>query len=157
MATKIDAARAATKAGIDCVIANGMAKDVLCRIAINGEAVGTVFESGKKAFVAKKRWIAFSSRPKGVISVDDGARAALAEKDKSLLASGIAGVEGSFASGDVVSIAGRDGAEFARGVANYSSGEISKIKGLKTSGYKAALGYKGRDEVVHKDNLAILK
>ena len=156
MATKIEAARAATKAGIDCIIANGRAKDVLSRIVIGGEPVGTVFESGRKAFVAKKRWIAFSSKPKGSIRVDDGARKALSEKDRSLLASGIISAEGTFASGDAVSIAGEDGEEFARGLSNYSSGEISKIKGLKTSGYKGALGYKGRDEVVHKDNLVIL-
>ncbi len=156
MATKIDAARAATKAGIDCIIANGKAKDILSRIVLGREAVGTVFESGKKAFVAKKRWIAFSSRPKGAICVDDGAKTALSEKDKSLLASGIVSVDGDFSSGDVVSIAGKDCAEFARGLTNYSSGEITKIKGLKTSGYKVALGYKGRDEIVHKDNLVIL-
>jgi len=156
MATKIDAARAAAKAGIDCIIANGRARDVLRRIALDGEAVGTVFAGGRKAFAAKKRWIAFSSRPKGVIRVDDGARAALSEKDRSLLASGIVGVEGAFASGDAVSIAAKEGPEFARGLSNYSSAEISKIKGLKTSGYKTALGYKGRDEVVHKDNLVIL-
>jgi glutamate 5-kinase len=156
MATKIDAARAATKAGLDCVIANGKAKDILSRIVLDGEPVGTVFESGKKAFVAKKRWIAFSSRAKGAICVDDGARVALSEKDKSLLASGILSVEGDFSSGDVISITGKGGVEFARGVSNYSSGEVVKIKGLKTSGYKGALGYKGRDEVIHKDNLVIL-
>jgi glutamate 5-kinase len=156
MATKIDAARAATKAGVDCVIANGKAKDILSRIILDGEPAGTVFGSGKKAFAAKKRWIAFSSRPKGSLCVDDGAKTALSEKDKSLLASGIMSIDGDFSSGDVISIAGKDGAEFARGLTNYSSIEVAKIKGLKTSGYNGALGYKGRDEVVHKDNLVIL-
>jgi glutamate 5-kinase len=156
MATKLDAARAATKAGIDCIIANGTAKDIIYRIAVEGEPVGTVFESGRKSLAARKRWIAFSSRPKGVIYVDDGARTALAHRDKSLLASGIVSVEGQFVCGDAVSISGADGAEFARGLSNYSIADLVKIKGLKTSGYKSALGYKGHDEIVHKDNLAIL-
>ncbi len=156
MATKIASARAATKAGVTCIIANGRAKNVLYRIVVDGERVGTSFESGKEKYVAKKRWIAFSSRAKGAIRVDDGARSALCEKDRSLLASGITGVNGDFASGDVVSIAGGDGEEFARGVVNYSSGEIAKIKGRKSGELLSVLGYKGKDEVVHKDNLAIL-
>lgn len=156
MATKIEAARSAVKAGIECVIANGRAKDVLCRIALDGEFTGTVFASGRRAFAARKRWIAFSSRTKGAVTVDDGAKAALSESHRSLLASGIVKVEGSFASGDTIGIADNSGLEFARGVSNYSSDEVSKIKGLKTAGYKVALGYKGADEVVHKDNLVIL-
>jgi glutamate 5-kinase len=65
-------------------------------------------------------------------------------------------VDGDFSSGDVISITGKDDVEFARGLTNYSFAEVVKIKGLKTSGYKGALGYKGKDEVVHKDNLVIL-
>jgi glutamate 5-kinase len=156
MATKIEAASAASKAGIDCVIANGSAKDVLRRIVLGGEPVGTLFAGGGAAFAAKKRWIAFSSRAKGSVRVDDGARSALAERNRSLLASGIVRVEGPFAAGDTVRICGASGEEFARGVSNYSSSDILKIKGLKTAGYRAALGYKGADEVVHKDNLVIL-
>lgn len=156
MATKIEAARYAVKAGIDCVIANGTSKDVISRIVSGGDFVGTIFASGSKALAARKRWIAFSSKPKGMVLVDDGARSALKDRDRSLLASGVIGVEGAFASGEVVGIAGRDGAEFARGIVNYSSSEISKIKGMKTSGYKSALGHKGADEVVHRDDLAIL-
>ena len=156
MATKIDAARAVTKAGIDCVIANGRAKNVLYRIAVENERVGTAFGSLKQKFVARKRWIAYSSRPKGSIRVDDGARGALCDKDKSLLASGVVDVGGAFVLGDVISISDKDGREFARGIANYSSGDLSKIKGLKTANFKSVLGYKGPDEVVHKDNLVIL-
>jgi glutamate 5-kinase len=156
MATKIEAARSAVRAGIDCVIANGATKDIVSKIASGGDFVGTVFASGSRTFAARKRWIAFSSRPKGVVRVDDGAAAALKEKHRSLLASGIIGVEGSFSSGEVVSIAGKDAGEFARGLANYSSSEILKIKGMKTSGYKSVLGSKGADEVVHKDDLVIL-
>jgi glutamate 5-kinase len=156
MATKIAAARFATSAGIDCVIANGTSKDVLKRIVLGAEAAGTVFISGKSSLAARERWIAFSSAKKGVISVDEGAVRALAEKDRSLLASGVTGVGGAFAAGDVVGITGPDGREFARGISNYSSSEVSKIKGMKTSGYRQALGHKGADEVVHKDDMVIL-
>jgi len=156
MATKIEAARAVAKAGIDCIIANGRAGDILVRIAVDNEPVGTIFAGSKSSMDARKRWIAFSSRPKGAIVVDDGAKTALAQKAKSLLASGVLGVDGTFKAGDAVSIADPLGAEFARGLSNYSSGDLAKIKGLKTSGHKGVLGYKGKDEVVHKDNLVIL-
>jgi len=156
MATKIDAAKNVTKAGIECVIANGREKNILGRIVLLGEDVGTKFTSQAVKIMAKKRWIAFSSKPKGEIHVDDGAKEALSVKDKSLLASGILDVEGSFIRGDVVRIAGSDGKEFARGVSNYSSGEISKIKGRKTGQISEILGHKKDDEVVHKDKLVIL-
>jgi glutamate 5-kinase len=155
MATKLEAVRRVTSAGIECVIANGRKKDVILKAAL-GEDVGTTFKGGGVKIIAKKRWIAFSSKPKGAIRVDNGAKEALSDKDKSLLGSGIIGVEGDFASGDVVTIIDKEGKEFARGVASYSSAEISKIKGLKTSQIKAALGYDGEDEVIHKDNLVIL-
>ena len=155
MATKIDAALAVTRAGIDCVIANGKTEMVLVRIVIKGENIGTAFKGKKEKFIAKKRWIAFSSKTKGAIRIDEGAEEAL-KKNKSLLASGIAAVEGSFDPGDVVAITDASGKEVARGVVSYSSAEVSKIKGMKTADFKAALGYKGRDEVVHKDNLVIL-
>jgi len=155
MHTKVECARTASEAGIECVMANGRKKDVILKI-IDGESIGTTFKRGKVRFVARKRWIAHTSKPKGKIVIDDGAMVALTEKDKSLLASGIAGVEGNFVSGDVVSISGKNGREVARGVANYSSAEIAKIKGLKSNKIKGVLGREGRDEIVHKDNLVIL-
>ena len=155
MATKLEAVRRVTSAGIECVIANGKKKDVILKAAM-GEAVGTSFKGGSVKIIAKKRWIAFSSRPKGSIKVDNGAKEALSEHDKSLLGSGIVDIEGDFSSGDVVKITDKEGHEFARGVVNYSSAEIVKIKGLKTSQIKAALGYHGEDEVIHKDGLVIL-
>jgi glutamate 5-kinase len=156
MATKISAAKAATGAGIDCVIANGAEKDILTRIVLEGELAGTVFACSRKSLDARKRWIAYSSKPKGMIIVDEGAVAALKHKDRSLLASGIVSVDGVFSSGDVVGIASKDGGEFARGISNYSSAEVGKLKGSRTSAYKQALGYKGADEVVHKDDLVII-
>ncbi len=154
MATKIECAGAVAEAGIECVIANGRVKDVLLKI-MAGEDVGTTFNSKKAKFIARKRWIAYSSRPKGRIIVDDGAREAL-NKDKSLLASGILRGEGIFNLGDVVSITDKSGKEIAKGMVNYSSAEVMKIKGLKSTKIKSVLGHKGHDEVVHKDNLVIL-
>lgn len=156
MASKLDAARAATRAGIECVIANGTKKNMLLQLLIEGNTEGTVFKCGGEKPLAKKRWIAFSSRPKGSIRIDAGAVTALEEQNKSLLASGILGVEGNFDSGDTVRITDKTGKEFARGLSNYSSGELARIKGRRTKDFKEALGYPGRDEVIHKDNLVIL-
>jgi len=155
MATKLECARTVVEAGIECVMANGKKKDIILKI-VNGENVGTTFTSKKARFIAKKRWIAYSSKAKGRVIVDDGAKAALLKKDRSLLASGIIDTEGSFASGDVISIVDKDGKELARGLVNYSSSEVSKIKSLKSEKFKHVLGYKGHDEVIHKDNLVIL-
>lgn len=155
MASKLESIRRATASGIECVIANGKTKNVITDI-IAGKSVGTRFRSSGTKLLAKKRWIAFSSRPGGSIYVDDGAREALSDKNKSLLASGIIEVDGQFVAGDVVRIADRNFKEFARGLTNYSSSELLKIKGLKTGEIKNALGYKARDEVIHKDDLVIL-
>ncbi|MDD5422268.1 MAG: glutamate 5-kinase, partial [Candidatus Omnitrophica bacterium] len=155
MSTKLECAKNSAQAGIECVIANGKKKDVLLGI-MSGEDVGTVFGRREKRFIARKRWIGFSSKPKGTLRIDDGAREALKKKDKSLLASGVSAVSGHFVSGDVVSIVDNALVEIGRGVVNYSSAELSKIKGMKTAQFKAALGYKGKDEIVHKDNLVIL-
>lgn len=155
MASKLESIGRATASGIECIIANGKRKNVLADI-IDGKCVGTRFKSSGTKLLAKKRWIAFSSKPRGSICVDDGAREALSNKHKSLLASGIIEIEGQFVSGDVVKIADRNSAEFARGLTNYSSSELLKIKGLKTGQIKDALGHKAKDEVVHKDNLVIL-
>lgn len=155
MSTKLEAARIVTRAGIECTIANGRAKDVLAKIVLEGEGIGTTFKCTDAKFIAKKRWIAYSSRAKGAISVDDGAKEAL-KKNKSLLASGILGVAGNFKSGDVVNVVDADNEELARGLSNYSSEEVAKIKGMRSGRFKSILGYDGSDEVIHKDNLVVL-
>lgn len=155
MASKLEAVRKATASGVECIIANGKDKRILLDI-MEGKSVGTRFRSSGTKLLAKKRWIAFSSKAKGTIVVDSGAKEALTDKNKSLLSSGIVGVNGSFAAGDAVRITDKNFKEFAVGLVNYSSSELLKIKGLKTGEIKAALGYKGADEVIHKDNLVIL-
>ena len=155
MATKIKAASVVTDAGIPLVIANGRDEDILIKV-ISGENVGTLFIPKLNKMTARKRWIAFSTRPKGAVVVDSGAKRALAEKEKSLLSSGIIGVEGKYEATDIISIKDDKGIEFARGLVNYSSEEIQVIKGAKSRQIEAMLGYKYYDEVIHRDNLVII-
>ena len=155
MATKLEAAERVTSSGIDCIIANGRRADII-QDAISGSAVHTYFKAKSVKAKAKKRWIAYSSKVKGRIFVDDGAKTALNEKGKSLLASGIIKKEGSFEAGEVVGIVDVKGKEFARGLTNYSSKEIERVKGLKTVEIESVLGYMDYDEIVHRDNLVLL-
>jgi len=155
MITKIQAAKTATESGIACHFANGTTKDVLLKIE-EGEEIGTLFEPCANCLGAKKLWIAFTSKKKGSLAVDKGAKEALVERNKSLLSSGITRVEGNFNIGDTVGVCDNKGEEFARGLVNYSSKEVDKIKGLKTNQIDQVLGYKHYDEVVHRDSLVIL-
>ena len=93
--------------------------------------------------------------PRGKLTIDDGAKKALLEKGKSLLPSGIVGVEGDFSQGDPVSCVDSYGATIAKGLVNFSSDEIRKIMGLKSVKISQVLGYKDYDEVIHRYNLAI--
>jgi len=155
MGSKLEAAGIVTRAGGQAVIASGTRPEVLAEIA-RGEAVGTYFPTSFGRIRSRKCWIAFSCLKKGRILVDEGARRALADGGKSLLASGITGVEGTFRAGDMVTVAGPDGAEFSRGLVNYSSREVELIRGEKTGKIRSILGSKPYDEVIHRDNLLIL-
>jgi len=138
------------------IIANGRQPDVLSKI-MNYNNVGTLFLPYKKKITSRKRWIGFTVRPKGKIYIDDGALNALLKKGKSLLPSGVVKVDGNFIKGDIVSILkANEGRETARGLMNYSSGEVHKIKGLRSSLIKKTLGYKPYDEIIHRDNMVLL-
>lgn len=154
MRSKIEAARIATAAGVDVVIANGRKEDVIQRIVLEGESLGTFFPSSKR-MQAKKQWLTFISRPKGKVIVNEGAKKAILEEGKSLLPVGVEGVEGTFKRGDVVRVI-CNGKEFARGLTNYDSDELRLIKGHHSSEIEKILGYSGYEEVIHRDNLAIL-
>jgi len=155
METKINAAEFVTNSGIDCCIANGKSKDILLDI-LKGEGKFTYFKAKSIKVTAKKRWIGFGSKTKGAVIVDDGAKEAISKGNKSLLAAGVIDKKGDFLSGDILSICDKSGKEFAKGITNYSSSEILKIKGIKTKDIESALGYKNQDEVIHRDNLVIL-
>ena len=156
MQTKLEAASVVTNAGEAVIIANGRMDNVLKKI-VQCENVGTLFLPKEEKLTSRKRWIGYTIKPKGKIYVDDGAMHALAKKGKSLLASGIVAAEGAFSKGDIVSVCKReDRTIFARGLTNYSSEEIEKIKGCSTSHIAKVLGYKLYDEVIHRDNMVIL-
>jgi glutamate 5-kinase len=155
MTTKLQAAQKASASGIGMVIASGREPGTLRRL-LRGEDVGTWFQPREDRLAARKRWIAFAVPPQGRLTVDAGAKKALTERGKSLLPSGLVDVEGDFPAGAVVTLAERGGAEFARGLANYDAEELKRIRGVKTGDIEQVLGYKGFDEVIHRDNLVVL-
>ena len=154
MLTKIQAARIVVNSGISMVIAAGREKDVLARI-LAGENIGTFFVSRKDRLKFKTRWLAFGARVKGVVYVDGGCAAALA-KGSSLLPAGIVGGEGDYEAGSTLSVRVDGGMEIARGLSNYSAREVSVIKGAKSQDIEKLLGYKSFDEIIHRDNMALI-
>jgi glutamate 5-kinase len=152
MASKLAAARIATRAGGCVVIAGGKRSGVVRRI-LAGEPIGTLFLPQGQAVQSRKRWIGSAARPRGALRVDAGAERAVVSEGRSLLAVGVVEVEGPFAKGDLVLLKGPDGAEFARGLTNYSASEIAQIKGLQAGQIAGALGHCPYDEVIHRDNL----
>lgn len=152
--TKLEAARICMSAGIEMVIANADAQDVISRV-VSGCPVGTRFVP-RHHLAGRKRWFAFNLPIRGKILVDEGAKEAVKKNGKSLLPSGIVGAEGAFSHGDLVSVCGPEGVEFARGLANYSSCEVLKIRGVNSSDIYERLGYKDYDVVIHRDNLVCL-
>jgi glutamate 5-kinase len=156
MKSKIQAAKKVTAIGIPCIIASGKKDQVLTDI-MAGKEIGTLFLPMADRLNSKKYWIAFTLRPRGKLVIDDGAKKALLEKGKSLLPSGVLEVEGDFEPGDPVTCVAKDGIILAKGLVNFNSGELNKIKGLKTSQIKQVLGHKDYDEVIHRDNLAVTK
>lgn len=154
MSTKLKAAKKAALSGVGTLVVNGRTPGILTRI-FAGEEVGTYFLPSQSKLTAKKHWIAFSKKPRGKLLVDDGGRHAVIRHGKSLLPSGICGVEGGFDRGDAVRLCDRDGAEFARGVVSYSLAETLQIMGKQSAEIESTLGYKYRDEVVDRDNLVL--
>ena len=155
MASKIAAARMVTEAGGSCIVASGRDDGVLARIC-RGELVGTLFTGRAETMPAWKRWLGWSADPRGSVVVDAGAREAVVDGGRSLLAAGIVAVEGSFASGDVVALTTGNGRPFARGLVNYPADELRRIVGLKTDRIATVLGSVPYEEVIHRDNLAIV-
>jgi len=141
---------------VPTIIANGKTEGNLSKI-LKGEEVGTLILPKKNKLTSRKHWIAFTLKPHGKINVDDGAKIAMVEKARSLLPSGITGVTGDFDPEEPVSCCDKKGVEFARGLSAYSSEEIEKIKGAKTSEIKGILGHDSHPEVINRDDMVILK
>jgi glutamate 5-kinase len=155
MRSKVLTAQKVARYGVPTVIASGRQTGTLAEI-LKGNPVGTMFLPENDKRNSRKQWIAFTSRAKGRLSLDSGAVEALVMKGKSLLPSGIAKVEGRFDAGDAVACIDPKGHEVAKGLVNYSSAEVEKIKGAKTTELVKILGRKDYDEVIHRDNLVIL-
>ncbi len=156
MATKVKAARRLAAQGIATALLSGRRARALTAL-LAGERLGTVFAPGTERLPSRKAWLAAAARGKGVIVVDAGARRALVEQGRSLLPSGVRGVQGHFGVGDPVDIAADRGRPFARGLAGYAADEVRRIAGLKTSEIEGTLGYKYLDEIVHRDDLVVLE
>lgn len=157
MITKIKAAKICNEFGCDLAIVNGNQPNVLIDL-LEGKEVGTYFDSTPvRHLSSRQHWIMYRSMPKGKIIVDDGARLALVNKHTSLLPKGIVNVEGNFLMSQIVDIVDCNNDLIARGIANYSSDEIRLIKGLNSSEIETVLHYKDYDEVVHANNLVLVK
>ena len=153
MNSKLEAARTVTESGEAMVIADGRMENVLPRV-LGGEEIGTLFVPAGRKRSARSRWIG-SARPAGKIIVDEGAAVAVAQKNRSLLPAGVVKVEGAFERGDVVEILSPAGVCVARGLTNYGSEDVERIRGKKTQEVRALLAEGAYDEVVHRDNLVV--
>jgi len=156
MITKIEAARLATSSGIEVVIADGREPDVIIRLA-KGEAIGTRFLPVNDALESRKRWMLSGLGTRGKLIVDDGAAQALKEHNRSLLAAGIKEVEGKFNRGDIVAIFDIHGNQLGCGITNYSSNDISIIKGMRSDKIAGLLAVDYGPEVVHRNNFTLME
>jgi glutamate 5-kinase len=156
MASKLAAARTAAAAGIATVIADGTRPGVLARVFDPGADVGTLLVAEGDPLAHRKHWIAHTLKPQGTLHVDAGAERALTHGGRSLLPSGVRAVEGRFGVGDCVRLVGPEGKEIARGLVSYAAADLERIKGCHTRDVAGVLGWKGSDEVVHRDDLVVV-
>ena len=152
MQTKIEAAKIATRAGTHMVIASGRIPHALQ--AITAGAPCTWFLTAANPVTARKKWIAGSLEPRGILTIDAGAVAAL-RRGKSLLPAGVIRIDGQFTRGDAVIIRGPDGDDIGRGLVAYDAEDAEKIKGRSSADILLILGYQGRTEMVHRDHLVV--
>jgi glutamate 5-kinase len=155
MVTKVRAARLAARSGTPTVIGPGRAQGVLTQIG-RGEPVGTLLIPVQEAQAARKQWLAGQIQVRGRLVLDAGAVRALRERGTSLLAVGVAAVEGQFDRGEVVVCLDESGREVARGLINYDVLETMRIRGQPTSRFEAILGYLDEPELIHRDNLVLI-
>lgn len=156
MASKLAAAHKASASGIPTIIADGRRREILPAIFDPQVQMGTLILPSADRLASRKHWIAFTLKPAGALVVDAGAYEALSRKGGSLLPSGLKEVRGVFEGGECVACLDTRGREFARGLVNYSSTELERIKGLHTSQIEQVLGYKVSDEIIHRDDLVLL-
>jgi glutamate 5-kinase len=155
MLTKLEAAKLATNSGAAVVIASGREPQVLLRL-VQGEPLGTFFPPATTKLESRKRWMLSGLARRGKLMVDEGAVTAIKKKNKSLLPAGVKEVSGSFQRGDIVDIVDAQNRWIACGITNYSSSDITVIKGAHSHEIIHLLGYEYGAEVVHRNNLVVL-
>lgn len=151
MASKLSAVQKALKAGIPCVMASGSNPRVLEKL-FGGEDLGTLFLPKINRLSSKKHWIAYISKSEGTLVIDDGARRALLQGGKSLLATGLVRAAGHFEAGSAVTLKDADGRALGKGIVNFSSTDLVQIQGRRTEDWEKILARPCSDEVVHRDN-----
>ncbi len=156
MITKVLAAKRAASSGASTVIAWGREPDALIRLA-NGESLGTLLWASTPKLQAKKQWMADHLQLKGALLVDAGAASKLKLGGSSLLPIGLVGVQGDFSRGEVVAIKDPEGQELARGLSNYASAEARLLCKKPSSDFESILGYTAEDEIVHRDNMVLMR
>ncbi len=156
MTSKLESVRMATGVGECVVIANGTDSNVLDKI-LAGDDVGTLFTANGPLIPAWKRWIGFTVKPNGTLRLDEGATRAVQHQGKSLLPIGVTHVTGSFKRGELVSLCNESGNEFARGLTNYDVSDMSQIARRRTEEIDSILGDVPYTEVIHRDNLCVLR
>ena len=155
MITKIRAARLAARSGTQTVIAGGRIPHIISEVASGGEA-GSWLRAGKIPQTARKQWLAGMVQVQGSIELDEGAVEVVRASGRSLLPVGVRAVLGGFARGDMVSCRDAAGCEVARGLVNYNADEARRIMGSPSSEIESLLGYRGNDELIHRDNLVLV-
>ncbi len=156
MITKILAAKRAAGSGASTVIAWGREPDALIRLS-RGEAIGTLLVAPTQKTQARKQWMADHLQMRGAVVVDAGAAAKVRDEGKSLLPIGMVQVEGDFSRGDVIAVRDPSGQEIARGLANYSSAEARLLCRKPSSEFESLLGYAAEPEMLHRDNLVLMR
>ena len=155
MATKVSAARLASRSGAATVVAAGAVDNVITEV-ISGKNIGTHFLPDIEPLVARKRWLAGQLQVKGQLILDAGAVKVLKSDGKSLLAVGVKSISGHFERGELVSCKDASGIEIARGLINYSKTEAELIAGKNSAEFEKILGYADDSEMIHRDNLVLI-
>ena len=155
MVTKLTAARLAARSGAHTVLVSGHQPNSI-EAAVAGADVGTLLTADETLMTARKRWIAGQLRAKGDLILDAGASEAVRQRGVSLLAVGLQAVKGEFGRGDVVRLIDPQGRVIGQGLSNYPSVEVAKLKGVNSEQFSQVIGYRGEDELVHRDNLVLL-
>lgn len=156
MQTKINAARISTSAGANMIICNSNQIKNLCDI-VAGKEIGTLFKASKNQISSREHWIIYKANSMGNIIIDKGLKEALSKKKVSILSKGIIDVNGDFLKGMIITLVDKEGNIIGKGITNYSSAEIRLLEGHESKDMKEILGYEGKKEIIHANDLVLLK